>query len=224
MANNSFEVNDLYYEGKVSSFFKVVSSESDGHVFSSVVDKFGNIVSPFFDGKPSVVVYATNKCFVVGNEKGKNNTYDITFNGTLDGTKCKKVKFASEVSGVRYVNPDRLLINSSLGSCFVSPSYSFRPVSDYYDAIYFNDDWRYEKNVFSDSVKTVLMGTIDLDGKVSRLAYDTLFDKDRLLDVQQGLNGYDIIDTSSVLEDLGKFEAEMEQRRIDNLENSARRR
>ena len=208
----NISTSPLYYGDKESKNFRLVTLKDNDKTSYAVADKFGNMAVPFFDERMEAVVYATNKCFVVGRENDKTRAYDITFDNTVDGTKSKIVKFPHEIFEVYYINPDRLLFNTSNGYCFVSPNYSYLPVSDYYDVIYYCDEprvncWLYEKNISSDKLQTTMIGKIDLDGKVGSRAYDSLFNKKRDVYVHTSPFDYDIIEEfDGVREDLVKEE------------------
>lgn len=225
----NISVSPLYYGDKESNNFRLVTLKNDNKTTYSVSDKFGNLVVPFFDDRMEVVVYATNKCFVVGREKNATRAYDVTFNNTVDGTKSKIVKLPYELFNVDYINPDRLLFNTSNGFCFVSPNYSYLPMSDYYDVLFYCDEpkvncWLYEKNISNNRLQTTMVGRIDLDGKVSSKAYDSLFNKKRDVVTHTSPYDYDIIEEFvGVKEDLIKEERKNSIKKYNRVKKIIRR-
>ena len=104
-----------------------------------------------------------------------------------------------------------VLLETENGFCFSDPYYSFAPVSDYYDSIYINNDansrkFIYEKNVELNSLKTTLIGKIDINGHVEDVAYDLFFQRERKLNVDRMPFRCDYIDVDSVLDDLEEKE------------------
>lgn len=196
---------------KVNDSFKIAFFESDGKIVSTVVDKYGNILSPFFDDV-SVVPYSKSNCVVLGKEgKNKKNTIYSLYCSDTDPCKscCKKVKFPYEVTYARVVDHDTMLFLSSQGLCFVDNK-TFEQKSDFYDALHYNKDskvnsWVYEKEVEGDSINTILTGLISPDGTVSDYAYDTFFHKHRKVETSKVSRFcYDVIETKEVTEELNQ--------------------
>ena len=194
--------------GANRGLFRIVTLEGEDGAWT-VVDKFGNILTPFFKGFKNVVPYSPTFCLVVGKDnKGKSQVYDLHCSGVdPDDSSWKKVKFPFTVSYATYIDNETLLFGTDQGLCFVD-SRSFKQKSDFYDALFFNDDrkvksWVYKKNISNGHIETSLTGTITVDGKVGEKAYDSFFHKVRIVETSKvSEKRYDVIDTMPIIEEL----------------------
>lgn len=212
MVNNNLKIEPIYKA--CSDTFKIVSFESNGETVKAVVDKFGNILSPFFKERIIAVNYSNTDCLVIGieNHNKKNKIYSLHCS-LLDPDKssCKKVKFPYEVTYASLINEDTLLFLSSEGLCFVD-SKTMEQKSDFYDTLYYNSDknvnsWVYEKKISGQSCYTRLTGLINTDGSIGRFAYDTVFNKKREIFTKKVSRfQYDIIDYKNILEELNELD------------------
>ena len=220
MSYNEVSISKVFYGDKESESFRIATLGEGQNFIWAVVDKFGNIATPFFTGEVNAVAYSSNKCVAVGKYGKTNKAYEITTDGDIEGVKSKLIKFPYEINEVFFVGSDRLLFNTEGGSCFVDPNFSFLPVSDFYDSIYYNknnkyESWIYEKTVESDELKTTITGTITPDGKVGEKAYDTLFNKERMVSVFKKPNYFDIILTHDIKRDLEEKEKILNAKKIE---------
>lgn len=214
---SNVELVRLFYNGVMNDYYRAVRITYNGYKSWAVVDCYGTIISPFFDGdEVKATVYSSNKCLAVGKvvKDGhkvakESKAYDITTNGMVDGAKDRAVKFPYEITNASYMAQDRLLLETSNGFCIVDPNFGFQPVSDYYDRIYRNDKdtkWLYEKKVENDTLSTTINGEISTEGQVERKAYDSFFKRWRMLNIDSDHMTGDIIDTTPVLHDLDEKE------------------
>ena len=200
--NNNIEIESVSH-----STFKIAVIKNDSKDMWTVVDKYGNVLTPFLDGDKCIIPYSDSSSLVLGIEKGKRKLFDIYCDELdPDKSKCKKINFPFEVTNARFLGNDRFLFNTSNGLCFVS---------DFYDALYsfedsnHNNHWIYEKEVRTDNYMTTLTGEAFLDGTVSKTAYDTFFHKNRNVEVNLiSPYRYESIDTNDVYQDLVDREIE----------------
>ena len=191
-----------------NNLFRVVYMNDENESWT-VVDCFGNIVTPFLKGFSSVVPYSSTNCVVCGTDlKGKKKAFDISCSET-DPNKytCKKLQFPYPVHYASYIDKETLIFGTDQGLCFVD-SRNFKQKSDFYDTLYFNRDpkvnrWVYRKSIANDQLSTTLTGTISLNGQIGEKAYDTFFHKVR--DVESSKVSeyrYDVIEEASIIQEL----------------------
>ena len=228
--DGSMEVVNLLYNGKINPYFKVALMRGN-HPGWLVSDRYGNNVTGFFAGNDfKAEVYASNKCVAVGKKMKKgfvvapdSKAYDITANDSIEGTKAKVVSFPYEITNATCVGPNRLLLETSNGYCFVDPSFGYKKLSDFYDRLVKNDrngSWYYEKEVQGGDLKTTIKGGISLDGTVDPKAYDSFFRRWRVVSLTSTGSFYDQIDTSNIVHDLIERE---ELDRINEVERARRK-
>jgi hypothetical protein len=194
--------------GANKGLFRIVTLEDEDDVWT-VVDKFGNIVSPFLHGAKNVVPFSRTNCVVVGKDnKGNSRAFNAYCSGIdPDDSKYKRIQFPYPITYVSYIDHETLLFGTSQGLCFVD-SRTFRQKSDFYDALFYNGDakvksWVYKKDISNDHLETSLTGTITLDGQVGERAYDSFFHKVREICTSKvSESRYDVIETSPIIEEL----------------------
>ena len=174
----------------------------------AIVDTFGNIVTPFFENYRNAVQIANNTCLLLGRDDGNNTIYKVTTDSIGTG-RCEKLYTVGEPAFFKVYNVDGKLVmkvETSEGEYFSDPIANVIK-SDVYKKLYFNQElntWLYELEVRHFDEKTILTGPIDLDGKVGDEAYDTNFDKIRVIKRDGRKKNYDVINTKEVSDDLLK--------------------
>lgn len=219
----NFEIEDV--KGINEVMFRVFSLDKDEDKVYTVVDKFGNILTPFFCEEIDIVPYLETNCLVLGREKTSKpkKLYSLyCSNEKPNDSRSKKVNFPFEVKHISYVNNKTLLFLTTQGLCFVD-SNTFEPKSDYYDALYYCADpkvlsWIYEKEVQGENIRTVLTGPITTDGVIGNKAYDVLFRKEReLVSSKVSRFQYDVIDATETIEDLKDREYDDNRKKAINV-------
>ena len=212
MVKKELKVESIYKA--CSDNFKIVSFESNGEMVKAVVDKFGNILSPFFEEKLVAVNYSPFNCLVIGKDKKnkKSKMFSLHYSDVdLDKSTCKKIDYPYDVVYATLVNKDTILFLTSEGLCFFDTK-TLEQKSDFYDSLYYNDDknvksWVYEKNIHGNNYYTKITGLINTDGSIGKYAYDTTFGKQReIVSKKVSRFQYDLIDISKIVEYLNEKE------------------
>ena len=158
-------------------YFKLVSYEDEKSHMEVVVDKHGNVLTPFFSKVLQVIKLEDTSCLVLGRKKSKNELYRLEFDyENPEKSHGEKIICTLDIVSIKKINPDVLLVTTKKGSFFVDSVY-LEQVSDLYDSLYFDKDnntWVYEKNVYYERDFTTITGPITLYGSVGNEAYDTL--------------------------------------------------
>lgn len=207
--NDNFLIGTV--KGAKDDIFKIASFDVEEGKVWVIVDKYGNIVTPFFEGTGNAISTSEYSCVVLGKERKSKNKFNKLYLATSfddpDDHKCKKVTFPIPIKYMSYVDNKTLLFLTTEGLCFVD-SRSLKQKSDFYDALYYCNDpkvksWIYEKTILSDNSRTVLTGLITTDGKIGEKTYDVLFHRERKKDdMISHVYDYDVIDGAVVVDAL----------------------
>lgn len=200
-------------------------SYDDGDMKQAIVDKYGNILTPFFKNIICILALDENSGLVIGNNGSENELYYVYCDLRNPDMSCgDKINSKYEVESVKRVNEDVLLITTKNGSSFIDSIY-LKQLSDVYDALYFDDgikSWVFRKVIGKDDMFTIITGPIGLDGRVGNCAYDLFFNKVRPLKTRdsRSKNVFDIIETDSILEELKLKNEQDKARELEKLKNN----
>jgi hypothetical protein len=182
-------------------------SYDDGDMKQAIVDKYGNILTPFFKNIICILALDENSGLVIGNNNSENELYYEYCDLRNPDRSCgDKINSKYEVESVKRINEDVLLITTKNGSSFIDSIY-LKQLSDIYDSLYFDDginSWVFQKVINEGDISTVITGPIGLDGRVGTCAYDLFFNKLRPLKKRdsKSKNVFDIIETDVIVEEL----------------------
>jgi hypothetical protein len=158
-------------------YFKKVSYNDDKRNVEVIVDKYGNVLTPFFSKVLDVIKLEDNSCLVLGKKKTKNQLYYLECDyKDPEKSVSEKIDSKVEIVSINKINRDVLLVTTKSGSFFVDTVF-LEQLSDLYDSLYFDEEskkWVYEMKVSYGRDYTTISGPITLYGKVGSLAYDSL--------------------------------------------------
>lgn len=207
-----YKIHDI--DSKILKQMKI--DDGSGIEKWAIVDRFNNVVTPFFTNTPFILPLGVNYCLVIGKEANKENSQNRLYSVVGDYMSLNdafyeeipttgEVLHVSRISNEKLCDREVLKVRTDLGEYLITPEFYSR-ISDIYSDIHYDSSFNsliYEKNVeLPNGESTVLTGPITIDGKVGDKAYDVNFHKIRDLSKKKCSYTYDVIDTYDIEKDL----------------------